>query len=130
MRHWFFLAIAIVAEVAGTSFMKWSSVHGHLGGLAVMFVLLGASYYALSLAVIRVPVGLAYAVWEGAGLVAITLVSLVWFGESMGLAKAAGIAAVLGGILLIKRGMAAAGNEDGAVAAGDARPASALAACR
>ncbi|MPS25505.1 MAG: QacE family quaternary ammonium compound efflux SMR transporter [Alcaligenaceae bacterium] len=111
MRHWFFLAVAIAAEVAGTSFMKWSSVHGHLGGLAAMFILLGASYYALSLAVIRVPVGLAYAVWEGVGLVAITLVSLAWFGESLGPMKAAGIAAVLGGILLIKRGMTPAADD-------------------
>lgn len=107
MRHWLFLSLAITAEVAGTSFMKWSSDQGHLGGLFIMFALLGASYYALSLAVTRVPVGLAYAIWEGVGLVAISLVSLAVFQESIGPGKAAGIATVLLGILLLKRGMAA-----------------------
>ncbi len=107
MRHWFFLCIAIAAEVAGTSFMKWSSDSGHMGGLLAMFVLLALSYYALSLAVTRVPMGLAYAIWEGVGLVAISLISLAVFDESISLGKALGIATVLLGILVLKRGMGA-----------------------
>ena len=105
MRHWFFLIVAIAAEVAGTSFMKWSSVHDQAGGLGIMFFLLGASYYALAQAVTRVPIGLAYAIWEGVGLVAISAVSFAFFHESIGPGKAAGIAVMLAGIVLLKRGM-------------------------
>ena len=106
MRHWFFLFLAIAAEVTGTSLMKWGSTSGHPGGLLGMFVLLAVSYYALSLAVERVPMGVAYAIWEGVGIVSIALISLLVFNESLSVGKALGIAAVLGGIVLLKRGIA------------------------
>jgi spermidine export protein MdtJ len=106
MRHWFFLFLAIAAEVTGTSLMKWGSTSGHPGGLLGMFVLLALSYYALSLAVERVPMGVAYAIWEGVGIVSIALISLLLFNESLSAGKALGIAAVLGGIVLLKRGIA------------------------
>jgi len=86
--------------------MKWGSTSGHPGGLLGMFVLLALSYYALSLAVERVPMGVAYAIWEGVGIVSIALISLLLFNESLSAGKAVGIAAVLGGIVLLKRGIA------------------------
>lgn len=105
MRHWVYLGLAILAEVLGTCFMKWGSDHGQPAGLLAMFVLLGLSYYALSLAVRQVPVGVAYAIWEGVGIVCITGVSLMLFGEHMSGSKAAGMLAVLAGIVLLKHGV-------------------------
>jgi len=117
MRHWLFLSLAIAAEVTGTTLMKWGSTSGHPGGLLGMFVLLALSYYALSLAVQRVPVGVAYAIWEGVGIVSISLISLMWFNETLSLGKAVGIVAVLGGIVLLKRGIGAGRGERAAIGA-------------
>lgn len=117
MRHWLFLSLAIAAEVTGTTLMKWGSTSGHPGGLLGMFVLLALSYYALSLAVQRVPVGVAYAIWEGVGIVSISLISLMWFNETLSPGKAIGIVAVLGGIVLLKRGIAAGRGERACVGA-------------
>jgi spermidine export protein MdtJ len=106
MRHWFFLFVAIAAEVTGTSLMKWGSDSGHPAGLVGMFALLAISYYALSLAVERVPMGVAYAIWEGVGIVMISVVSMVVFDEIITPGKAVGIAVVLLGIVMLKRGIA------------------------
>lgn len=106
MRHWLFLFVAIAAEVTGTSLMKWGSDSGHPAGLFAMFALLAISYYALSLAVERVPMGVAYAIWEGVGIVMISTISMVVFDEIITPGKAVGIAAVLLGIVMLKRGIA------------------------
>ena len=48
--------------------------------------------------------GVAYALWEGIGIVLITLVSVAWLGESLGWTKALGLAVMIAGILLVKAG--------------------------
>ncbi|GJN51191.1 SMR family transporter [Pseudomonas tohonis] len=104
MRSWFYLLTAIFFEVVGTTSMKFATQHAPLLGYLAMYVLIGLSYFFLALAVKRVPVGVAYALWEGIGIVLITAVSVAWLGESLGLAKALGLAVMIVGILLIKFG--------------------------
>lgn len=107
VRPWFFLGCAIIFEVAGTSVMKLSQ-SGHLlgenAGLAAMFLLVGLSYYCLSLAVRNIAVGVAFAFWEGLGLTLITLVSVLALGEHMNFTRALALAAVLGGAMLVHHG--------------------------
>ena len=104
MRSWFYLLTAIFFEVVGTTSMKFATQHAPLLGYLAMYVLIGLSYFFLALAVKRVPVGVAYALWEGIGIVLITAVSVAWLSESLGLAKALGLAVMIVGILLIKFG--------------------------
>ncbi|BBP84584.1 multidrug transporter subunit MdtJ [Pseudomonas sp. Pc102] len=104
MRSWFYLLTAIFFEVVGTTSMKFATEYAPLLGYLAMYVLIGLSYFFLALAVKRVPVGVAYALWEGIGIVLITAVSVAWLGESLGLAKALGLAVIIVGILLIKFG--------------------------
>lgn len=111
LKHWFFLFCAIVLEVAGTSVMKVSqNGTGLLGpgpGLILMFALIALSYYSLSLAATGLPIGVAYAFWEGLGLTLITLVSVFVLGETMNLRRLLALAAILAGALLIHHGTTA-----------------------
>ena len=113
LKYWFFLFCAIALEVAGTSVMKISqNGTGWLGpgaGLVLMFALIALSYYCLSLAAMGLPIGVAYAFWEGLGLTLITLVSVFLLGEAMNLRRFLALAAILAGALLIHHGTTAGG---------------------
>ena len=105
MRHWLFMAAAIVTEVAGTLSMKMGAHHGSQTlGLAVMYVMLVLSYTCLAMAVKRIPLAVAYGAWESLGLVLITLCSAWWLGEALTLTKLAAIGVIIVGIVLLERG--------------------------
>lgn len=69
MKHVYMLFAAIALEVTGTTFMKFSVMHEWLIGYPVMLLLMGFSYFCLSKAVKKIPISVAYAVWEGIGLI-------------------------------------------------------------
>jgi spermidine export protein MdtJ len=105
MRHWLFMACAILTEVIGTLAMKYgASRDAHLLGLGVMYGMLVLSYTTLALAVARIPLAVAYGAWESLGLVLITLCSAWLFGESLGLLKIVAISVIIAGIVLLERG--------------------------
>ena len=104
MIYWIFLACAIAAEIIGTLSMKWASLSGGMTGNIVMLVMITISYIMLSFAVKRVALGVAYALWEGIGILFITLFSVMWFDESMSLMKLMGLVTLIAGIALVKSG--------------------------
>lgn len=104
MKYWFFLIFAIMTEVTGTLSMKYASVSGDLSGHVVMYLMITVSYLLLSVAVKRIALGVAYALWEGVGLVLITLGSVLAFEEAIGPMKLAGLVVLVAGIYLIKSG--------------------------
>lgn len=107
-KSWLYLMGAIVLEVGGTTVMKASQapdwVLGPNAGLVAMFAFIGLSYYCLSLSVRGLPVGVAFAFWEGLGLTLITLVSVVALGETMNFTRFCALVAVLGGAMLVNHG--------------------------
>lgn len=111
MKHWFYLAAAIAAEVTGTSLLKWGADNGNLLGLIANFCCLAFSFYLLALVVVRIPVGVAYAVWEGVGIVIISLIGLAVFDEQLSLAKTLAMLLIIAGIILLKRGTTMADAE-------------------
>ncbi|QDY43110.1 multidrug/spermidine efflux SMR transporter subunit MdtJ [Candidatus Pantoea soli] len=104
MRYWILLALAIVAEITGTLSMKWASVTGGSAGYLLMLFMIALSYIFLSFAVKRIALGVAYAMWEGVGILFITLFSVMLFGESLSPLKIAGLITLITGIVLIKTG--------------------------
>ena len=110
MLPWLFLSVAIVAEVVGTSFLKASA--GFTKPLPVVAVVLGygLSFYFLSLTLETLPVGIAYAVWSGVGLVLITAVAWVAFGQTLDLPAVIGMGLILAGVLILNLFSTAAGH--------------------
>ena len=105
MRHWLFMAAAIVTEVAGTLAMKLGAQHGSSAlGLATMYAMLVLSYTSLAMAVKRIPLAVAYGAWESLGLVLITLCSAWLFAEALSPIKLVAIALIIAGIVLLERG--------------------------
>lgn len=83
MRAWLALFSAIAFEVTGTLTLKLSALGHHRYGLLITYVFLAASYALLSVAFRRIPVAVAFAVWEAAGLALVTLAGLVLLGEHL-----------------------------------------------
>ena len=104
MIYWIFLGLAIMTEIIGTLSMKYASVIGGMIGHIVMYVMITASYVLLSVAVKRVALGVAYALWEGIGILFITLFSVLWFDEPISALKVLGLATLIAGIMLVKSG--------------------------
>lgn len=104
MIYWMFLGLAIITEVIGTLSMKYASVSGGSAGMIVMYIMIASSYILLSLAVKKVALGVAYALWEGIGILIITTFSVMWFHESLSPLKLGGLALLIAGITLIKYG--------------------------
>lgn len=109
---WFFLCLSIGLEVSGTTIMKASQETWPVLGMGLMYVLMSLSYFTLSKAVIKVPIGVAYAFWEGVGLSLITLSSVFILGESIGPVRLLAICMLLLGTYLVHRGTED-GTEDG-----------------
>lgn len=104
MFAWVLLLLAIFSEIIGTLAMKWSSVDESGSGYLVMLVMIACSYIFLSFAVKKIALGVAYALWEGIGIVLITLFSVQLFGEPLSPMKIAGLTVLIAGIMLIKTG--------------------------
>ena len=73
MFYWILLALAIATEITGTLSMKWASVGNGNAGFILMLVMITLSYIFLSFAVKKIALGVAYALWEGIGILFITI---------------------------------------------------------
>lgn len=104
MLYWLCLFLAILSEVIGTLSMKYASVTGSPWGHILMYFMITCSYFLLSKAIQKIALGIAYALWEGIGVLFITTFSVIWFDESITVLKVAGLATLLLGILLLKSG--------------------------
>lgn len=96
-----YLAIAIVAEVVGTSFMKVSAGFTRPGAAAITIVAYAIAFYALSLTLRTIPTGIAYAIWSGVGIVLIASVAWLFQGQKLDAAALAGMALIIAGVVVM-----------------------------
>ena len=101
MKNWLFLSIAIVAEVAATSSLKASEGFTRLWPSLFVVAAYALAFYFLSLTLKTIPVGIAYAVWAGLGIVLVALIGWLAYGQKLDAAGIAGMALIIAGVLVI-----------------------------
>ncbi|MDL2314152.1 multidrug efflux SMR transporter [Desulfovibrio sp. OttesenSCG-928-C14] len=104
LRPMLFLLAAVVAELAGVVAMKLAADQETWLSLIFMYAMIGFSFYLLSFVVEEVAMGLAYALWEAAGMTAVTLIGYLAFAEEMNAFKVAGIILLITGVIIVKLG--------------------------
>ena len=99
MLYWFYLILAIVFEVIGTTSMKLSEGFTKTVPSIVMFLFYILSLTALTFALKKFDVSTAYAIWSGLGTALITVVGLYFFKESISTTKILSIALIIIGVI-------------------------------
>jgi multidrug transporter EmrE-like cation transporter len=102
--HWFFLLAAIAVEIVATAALK-SVVSASWLAAFLPLALIGLSFALLSIALRVIPLAVAYAVWEGLGIVGIAVIGHLLFGELLTAGRVLALTAILAGILLLERGV-------------------------
>ena len=100
-RAWQFLAIAIVCEIVATSALKESDGLRRLLPAAIAVAGYGVAFYCLAKALQSMPLGIAYAVWSGVGIIALTLIGVLVYKQPVSPMQYAGIAAIVGGVVVL-----------------------------
>jgi small multidrug resistance pump len=96
-----YLTIAIICEVVGTTFLVKSEQFTHLGPTLMMGALYALSFYLLAQTLKVIPLGIAYALWGGLGIVLTSLAGLVLFKQTLDTAAVVGIAMIVGGVVVM-----------------------------
>lgn len=96
---WLYLALAILLEVSGTTCMKLSEGFTKLVPSILLFVFYTMSFGMLTLALKRIDVSVAYAVWSGVGTALIATIGVLWFKEPITALKLVSLALIVGGVV-------------------------------
>lgn len=99
--HYLYLGLAILFELIGSSFIKLSDGYTKLLPTAAIVVAYVICFYFLSLALRIIPLGVAYALWSGIGIVCTTLISVLIFKQSINLPSIIGICLIIIGVVVM-----------------------------
>ncbi|MCF1331798.1 multidrug efflux SMR transporter AbeS [Acinetobacter baumannii] len=96
-----YLAIAIACEVVATSALKASQ--GFTVPIPSIITVVGyaVAFYLLSLTLKTIPIGIAYAIWSGAGIILISAIGWIFYKQHLDLAACIGLALMIAGIVII-----------------------------
>ena len=101
MKSWLFLAVAIVAEVIATSALKASMGLTRLWPSVLVVLGYAIAFYLLALTLRTIPVGVAYAVWSGVGIVLITCAAWLLFGQKLDWPALIGMGLIVAGVIVL-----------------------------
>jgi small multidrug resistance pump len=96
-----YLAIAIVSEVVATSFLKSTDGFTRLAPSIVVICGYATAFYFLSLTLKAMSVGIVYAIWCGAGIVLVALISWIVLGQRLDAPAIGGMALIIAGVVVI-----------------------------
>lgn len=98
---WVFLSIAILAEVMATSALKSAEGFTRLLPSIIVITGYGTAFFFLSMTLKIIPVGIAYAIWSGAGIVLITILAYFVYKQSLDIPAIIGISFIIAGVAVI-----------------------------
>lgn len=101
MNGYIYLAVAIFTEVVATTALKSSDGFTRFGPSLIVVLGYGISFYCLSVVLRTIPVGVAYAIWSGMGIVLITLLGWLVFSQKLDLPALLGMALIIAGVIVI-----------------------------
>jgi small multidrug resistance pump len=96
-----YLAIAIIAEVVATNALKASEEFTKPVPSIIVIVGYGTAFYFLSLVLKVIPVGIAYAIWAGMGVVLVAIVSAIVFKQIPDGPAIIGMILIISGVIVI-----------------------------
>ena len=97
-----FLLLAIVSEVIGTTALSASQQFSRLGPSLLTVAGYGLGFYFFSFALKAIPIGVAYAIWGGVGIVLVTLIGVFYLKQRLDLPALLGIALIVVGVLVMQ----------------------------
>ena len=95
------LVLAVICEVIGTSALKASNEFSRLVPTLIMATSYGCAFYLLSIVMRTVPVGVAYAIWSGVGIVLISAIGFFCFGQKLDAPACIGMGLIVAGVLVV-----------------------------
>jgi len=100
--YWIFLIMAGLSEIGWTMSLKFSEEFTKPlpTGIAIFFLVL--SVVLLTLALKRIPLGIAYATWVSIGIIGVAIAGMLFFGESRSLIKIVFISLIVIGAVGLK----------------------------
>ncbi|WP_313472230.1 SMR family transporter [Brevundimonas sp.] len=98
---WAALLGAIGFEVMGTTLLQQSQQFTRLWPTVGLALCYGLAFYLLTIALKQMPVGLAYAIWSGLGVVLISVIGLFLFKQKLDLPAVIGLVMIVGGVVVI-----------------------------
>lgn len=101
MKTFGILFLAILSEVIATSALKFSEGFTKLIPSVVVVIGYGLSFYLLSITLKTLPIGVAYAIWSGVGLILTVLAGILLWQEKLDWARVTGIILIIVGIIFI-----------------------------
>ena len=104
MQHWLYLACAILLEVMGTTSMKLSQGFTRLLPSVLIFIFYGASFAVFTLALKKIDISIAYAIWSGIGTAAIAGIGIIYFREPASVVKLVSILLIIIGVVGLNLG--------------------------
>lgn len=99
--HYIALIFAIITETIGTTALQASEQFSKFWPSVIVVIAYAASFYLMALALKIIPVGIAYAIWSGLGIVFIAMIGYGVFGQKLDFPAIAGMGMILAGILVI-----------------------------
>jgi small multidrug resistance pump len=97
--EWFFLSLAIVLELFGTTLMKMSNGFTKLWPSLGMIAAYVLCFGSLTLSLNKIPVSVAYAIWSGVGIVVISVIGILVFKESINPLKIVSVILIVAGVV-------------------------------
>ena len=101
MKTFGILFLAILSEVIATTALKFSEGFTKLIPSLVVVAGYGLSFYLLSVTLKVMPLGVAYAIWSGVGLILTVIAGMILFRESLDWARVAGVLLIIAGIIFV-----------------------------